>query len=153
MPVSETLEPVRAKKHLRVPVVMTQKEVQLVLERMQRIHLLMAKLLYGGGLRLMECVRLRVQHLDFEKDLIYINGAKGGKSRTTVFPKAIQKEMQLQLDKVRKIHEDDLNQGYGEVLTRRWRAFWPAVFSGTVPCPHKAPGRPRISSNTPRADG
>ncbi len=77
IPVDENLEPVRAKRHRRPPVVMAQSEVANVLGHMQGLHLLMAKLLYGSGLRLMECVRLRVRDLDFERKLIYVRAAKG----------------------------------------------------------------------------
>lgn len=115
MPVEGKIEPVRAKKYARPPVVMTQKEVQCVLAEMQRIHLLMAKMLYGCGLRLMECIRLRIQHLDFGQNLVYVRGAKGGKDRTTIFPETIQEEMRVHVEKVREIHEQDLSKGYGEV--------------------------------------
>ena len=70
-PIEGEIAPIRAKRHARVPVVMTQAEVKRVLSYMSRTRLLMAKLLYGSGLRLMECVRLRVQDLDFAKSLIY----------------------------------------------------------------------------------
>ena len=76
MPVDENLEPVRAKRQPRPPVVMSQAEVIRVLGNMQGLHLLMTKLLYGSGLRLMECIRLRVQDLDFERKLIYVRAAK-----------------------------------------------------------------------------
>ena len=81
----------------RPPVVMTKNEVKRVLAEMQGIHLLMAKMLYGPGLRLMECIRLRVHDLDFERNLVYVRAAKGGKDRTTIFPKSIQEEMKKQL--------------------------------------------------------
>ncbi len=67
IPVDENFEPIRAKKRSRPPVVMSQREVINVLGHMQGLHLLMAKLLYGGGLRLMECIRLLIRDLDFEK--------------------------------------------------------------------------------------
>ena len=80
IPVDEKLEPVRAKRHPRPPVVMSQREVTNVLGHMQGLHLLMAKFLYGSGLRLMECIRLRVRDLDFERKLIYVRAAKGGRT-------------------------------------------------------------------------
>ena len=89
IPVDEKLEPARAKRHPRPPVVMAQSKVANVLGHMQGLHLLMAKLLYGSGLRLMECVRLRVRDLDFERKLIYVRAAKGGKDRTTLFPESL----------------------------------------------------------------
>jgi integron integrase len=114
-PIDGQIEPTRAKRHPRPPVVMTKSEVKRVLGYMRGIHLLMAKILYGSGLRLMECIRLRVQDLDFERNLIYVRAAKGNKDRTTLFPKSIQPEMQSRLDDVKRLHDEDLSQGYGEV--------------------------------------
>lgn len=114
-PIQGEIAPMRAKRHTRVPVVMTQEEVQRVLGEMSGIHLLMAKLLYGGGLRLMECVRLRVQDLDFGKSLLYIRAAKGGNDRVTLFPKAIHDELKQHLERVRRLHERDVSEGHGEV--------------------------------------
>ena len=137
-PIEGEIAAVRAKRHSKVPVVMTQGEVQRVLGEMNGIHLLMAKLLYGGGLRLMECVRLRVQDLDFERSLIYLRAAKGGKDRSTLFPRAIHDEMKRHIEKVRRLHEEDLSRGFGEVympeaLGRKYRGAskefrWQYVF-------------------------
>ncbi len=115
MPVDENLEPVRAKRQPRPPVVMSQAEVIRVLGNMQGLHLLMTKLLYGSGLRLMECIRLRVQDLDFERKLIYVRAAKGGKDRTTLFPETLHGAMAAQVETVRKLHQADLEEGFGEV--------------------------------------
>jgi len=115
-PIEGQIEPTRAKRHPRPPVVMTKSEVKRVLAHMHRIHLLMAKILYGSGLRLMECIRLRVHDLDFERNLISVRAAKGNKDRTTLFPKSIQPEMQSRLDEVKCLHDEDLAQGYGEVF-------------------------------------
>lgn len=115
IPIHEKLEPVRAKKHPRPLVVMSQREVAGVLEQMEGIHSLMAKLLYGSGLRLMECIRLRIQDLDFERKLIYVRAAKGGKDRTTLFPETLHASMKKQLETVAALHEDDLKHGYGDV--------------------------------------
>jgi len=114
-PIEEQIEPTRAKRHTRPPVVMTKNEVQRVFTQMQGNHLLMAKMLYGSGLRLMECIRLRVKDLDFERNLIYVRGAKGNKDRTTLFPNSIQPDMRHQIEKVKRLHDEDLAQGYGEV--------------------------------------
>jgi integron integrase len=146
-PIQGEIAPLRAKRHGRVPMVMTREEVRRVLREMQGTHLLMAKLLYGGGLRLMECVRLRVQDLDFERGLVYLRAAKGGKDRTTLFPKAIHAELKEHLDKVRRLHEQDLEAGRGEVympegLVRkyrgaakefRWQYVFPSKSLGTDP--------------------
>jgi len=115
IPVDENLEPARAKRHPRPPVVMAQNEVANVLGHMQGLHLLMAKLLYGSGLRLMECIRLRVRDLDFERKLIYVRAAKGGKDRTTLFPESLHSFMKSQVETVKKLHQKDLSDGYGEV--------------------------------------
>jgi len=115
LPIEGQIEPTRAKRHPRPPVVMTKREVKRVLAHMHGIHLLMAKILYGSGLRLMECIRLRVQDLDFERNLIYVRAAKGDKDRTTLFPASIQPEMQSQLEEVKYLHDEDLAQGHGEV--------------------------------------
>ena len=138
MPVAEDIEPVRARKYIRPPVVMSKHEVQRVFLHMQGIHLLMARMLYGCGLRLMECIRLRIKDLDFDRNLVYVCAAKGGKDRTTLFPKSIQEELRQHVEKVRKIHEQDLEQGFGEVylpiaLSRKYpnasREFrWQYVF-------------------------
>jgi len=139
-PMIEQIEPTRAKRKPRLPVVMTKNEVRRVLAQMKGIHLLMAKILYGAGLRLMECIRLRVQDLDFERNLIYVRSAKGNKDRTTLFPRSIQVEMRRQLEKVKRSHNEDLAQGYGGVylpedLARkyphaarelRWQYMFPA---------------------------
>ncbi|MBN1350373.1 integron integrase [candidate division KSB1 bacterium] len=115
IPIDEELEHSRSKRHPRIPIVLTQQEVKSVLDQMQGIHLLMAKLLYGGGLRLMECVRLRVGDLDFEREKLYIRDGKGGKDRVTLFPKSIHEDLQIQLGNVKKLHDQDLSNGYGSV--------------------------------------
>ncbi|HID30377.1 MAG TPA: integron integrase [Desulfobacterales bacterium] len=137
-PIKGEIAPIRSKRHRNVPVVMTQGEVQGVMAEMNGIHLLMAKLLYGGGLRLMECVRLRVQDLDFERGLIYVRAAKGGKNRSTLFPRAVHEEMRRHLEKLKRLHEEDLVRGFGEVympegLARKYRGAakefrWQYVF-------------------------
>ena len=138
LPIEGEIAPVRARRYPRVPVVMTQAEVQSVLGEMNGAHLLMAKLLYGGGLRLMECVRPRLQDLDFGKSLLYIRAAKGGKDRATLFTKAIHGELKQHLEKVRRLHEHDLGEGRGGVympegLARKYRGAarefrWQYVF-------------------------
>ena len=109
IPVDEKLEPARAKRHPRPPVVMSQSEVANVLGHMHGLHLLMAKLLYGSGLRLMECVRLRIRDLDFERKLIYVRAAKGGKDRTTLFPESLHPLMKSQVEAGEKLHQEDFD--------------------------------------------
>ncbi len=139
-PIEDQLQPVRSKRRPNLPVVMTQDEVNQVLQQMKGIHSLMAKLLYGGGLRLMECVRMRAQDLDLTRKTIYVRAAKGGKDRTTLFPNSIHHDLQVHLEKVKLMHERDLSQGYGEVylpnaLARKYtnaaKEFgWQYVFPG-----------------------
>jgi integron integrase len=93
----------------------TQEEVQQVLQMMIGTHALMAKLLYGAGLRLMECVRLRIQDVDFGQNILYVRGGKGGKDRTTILPQNIREELRLHIERVTDLHRRDLEEGYGEV--------------------------------------
>ena len=114
-PLDGKIAPVRSKKHRRPPTVLTQKEVQNVLENMDGTHALMAKLIYGSGMRLMECVRLRIQDVDFGQGNIFIRGGKGGKDRTTILPHNIREELRKHIDRVKDLHRQDLENGFGEV--------------------------------------
>jgi len=86
IPIEGKLAPVKAKRRKVHPIVMTRDEVYSVLSGMHRKHKLMAGLLYGGGLRLMECIRLRVKDLDFERNQIYLRGAKRRKRQVHLIP-------------------------------------------------------------------
>ena len=105
----------RAKRPLRVPAVLTREEVRRVLANLSGTHHLMAALLYGAGLRLMECVRLRVKDIDYGYNQIIIRDGKGEKDRRTVLPSALAHPLKQQIEKVRLIHELDLRQGCGSV--------------------------------------
>ncbi len=115
IPVDYDIEPVRAKRHKKPPVVFTQREIKMIMAGLRGVHLLMAKLLYGSGLRLMECIRLRIKNIDFERRIVHVYGAKGNKHRSTVLPEAIYNPLKAQIDQVRKIHDKDLLEGWGEV--------------------------------------
>jgi integron integrase len=104
-----------AKKPARLPVVLTPAEVRAVLARLEGRDWLMASLLYGGGLRLMECVRLRVQDVDFGYRQILVRDGKGQKDRVTLLPESVSEPLKLHLDRVRALHEEDLREGFGEV--------------------------------------
>jgi len=106
---------VRSKRHRRPPTVLTQAEVQQVLGTMEGTHRLMAQLLYGCGLRLMECIRLRMQDIDFGQGRIFVRGGKGGKDRTVVLPDAVRPLLLEHFERVRDLHERDLREGFGEV--------------------------------------
>jgi integron integrase len=105
----------RAKRPARLPVVLTQAEVRAVLADLDGRHELMAKLLYGTGMRLMECVRLRIKDVDFERGEIMVRDGKGGKDRITMLPRNVVDPLKNHLEKVRAIHEKDLAAGFGEV--------------------------------------
>ena len=103
-PIGDNIAPVKAKKRRRPPVVMTKNEVRQVLNQMKGTHLLMAKVMYGGGPRLMECLRPRVMDLDFEKSQVYVRG-KGGKDRLTTLSPSIYNDLKAHLLRVKNLHE------------------------------------------------
>jgi integron integrase len=100
-------EAIRAKRTRRLPVVLSKKELENLLSHLSGINLLMAKVIYGCGLRLQECLQLRVKDIDFERSTITIRQSKGDKDRETVLPESIKKELGDYLEKVRAIHEKD----------------------------------------------
>ncbi len=104
----------RAKRPERLPVVLTQSETARLSDYLKGIHWLMAGLLYGGGLRLMECVRLRVKDIDFQQAQILIRDGKGQKDRITILPEKYHKPLKDHLEKVRDLHERDVAAGAGE---------------------------------------
>ena len=106
---------VRAQRRVKVPTVLSTDEVKAVLERIEGVTALMAGLLYGSGLRLMECVRLRVKDVDFEYRQITIRDGKGQKDRVTVLPASLIEPLRVHLSRVKKLHEADLADGFGEV--------------------------------------
>ena len=111
----DKITPARSKRLKSPPTVMTKAEVQRVLSVMEGKPALMAKLIYGSGMRLMECIRLRVQDVDFGQNLIFIRGGKGGKDRTTILPRNLRDELQSQINAVKSLHHKDLEEGFGEV--------------------------------------
>jgi integron integrase len=105
----------RAKRPVRVPVVLTRAEVERVLNCLDGTHHLMASLLYGSGLRLMECIRMRVKDVDFGYQQITVRDGKGEKDRRTVLPEQLVVPMKRHLARARQLHEQDLLNGYGRV--------------------------------------
>jgi integron integrase len=105
----------RAKPSKTLPVVFTRHEVQAVLARLEGTNYLVACLLYGSGLRLMEAVRLYVKDLNFERNEIMIREGKGAKDRVTMLPDAARDLLQAHLQKVRLLHRIDLQEGFGKV--------------------------------------
>lgn len=116
----------RAKKPRRLPVVLTRSEVQALLAELEGTRWLLASLLYGTGMRLMEGMRLRVKDLDFERREISVRQGKGGKDRHTMLPARLVEPLHHQLQEAKRIHENDTRAGYGRVwlpdaLARKYR--------------------------------
>ena len=105
----------RAKKPQRLPTVLSQEETDRLLKLVSGIHGLIARVLYGTGLRLMECLRLRVKDIDFERSQIIVRDGKGRKDRCTMLPERLKPPLRSQLDAVKILHEQDLKEGLGEV--------------------------------------
>jgi integron integrase len=105
----------QAKVPKRLPVVLTREETQAVLVRLDGSVGLIAGLLYGGGLRLMECLRLRVKDVDFARKEIVVREGKGFKDRVTMLPDVLVAPLKQHLERVRALHREDLSKGYGAV--------------------------------------
>ncbi|HQR03962.1 MAG TPA: integron integrase [Rhodocyclaceae bacterium] len=129
-------EVVRAKKPRRLPTVLSRQEVQRLLGAMEGTHALMARLLYGTGMRLMEVIRLRVKDVDFGRGEILIRDGKGAKDRVTVLPQSLAGELQAHVGRVQRVWESDREAGRGGVWMpdalerkypeagRSWPWFW-----------------------------
>jgi len=104
-----------SKRPKRLPVVLSRSEVNRLLDGMDGVRQLMAGLLYGSGLRLMECVRMRVQDVDFEYRQLVVRNGKGGKDRVVPLPKRFAEPLKVHLQSVERLHREDLAKGLGEV--------------------------------------
>ncbi len=134
--VGEIKNLIRAKKSVRIPVVMNREEVRLVLGRLRGRDRLVVELLYGCGLRLSECISLRVADLDFGRHEIVIRSGKGNKDRVVMLPGTLTQSLVEHLEWVKQVHEEDLQAGYGIVelpkaldrkypgASREWRWQW-----------------------------
>jgi len=111
----------RAKRPKRLPVVLTREEVNLLLDALTGTYALMAGLLYGSGLRLMECVRLRVKDLDFAQNQIVVRDGKGQKDRVTMLPERFQPRLREHLARAKEQHNKDITEGRGAVY------LWPSM--------------------------
>ena len=111
----KNIDAVRAKKPKHLPVVFTQEEVRQILARLTGAPFIVANLLYGSGLRISEALRLRVKDIDFQTNQIIVREGKGEKERVTMLPQAVKESLILHLEGVKKMHEDDLRNGFGEV--------------------------------------
>lgn len=116
MELKDMSKTVRAKRGLKLPIVLSVEEVQEILKNIKDNNLLLVKTLYGTGMRLMELARLRVKDIDFGSNLIFVRGGKGDKDRTTMLPELIKNDLQIHLKKIKTMHEEDINAGFGEVF-------------------------------------
>jgi len=105
----------KAKRPVRVPVVLTREETDKILSYLTGVYHLMASLLYGSGLRVMECVRLRVKDIDFGYKQLTVRDGKGEQDRRTILPDSLAEAVQRQLARTKMLHEEDLRRGYGRV--------------------------------------
>jgi integron integrase len=106
---------VRAKRPHRLPVVLTRQEIRSIFERLEGVDWIMAMLLYGGGLRLMECVRLRVKDIDLSRNQILVRAGKGDKDRHTMLPAAVKESLIEHLERMKRLHDLYLQRGLGRV--------------------------------------
>jgi integron integrase len=105
----------QAKRPERLPVVFSRAEVRALLAHLDGQHWLMASVLYGVGIRLMECVRLRVKDVDFTYRQILVRDGKGQKDRVTTLPQTLLEPLKQHLEKVKDLHDQDLAEGFGDV--------------------------------------
>jgi len=118
---------IRAKRPARVPVVLSRDEVGRLLAHMDGRPWLLASLLYGAGLRLMEALRLRVKDVDFDRGEITVRDGKGGKDRHTMLPRALAEPLRREVERARQLHQADLDEGFG--------ATWlPFALARKYPC-------------------
>lgn len=143
----EISDVVRARRPKRLPVVWTRAEARQVLSRLRGTHALAAGLLYGSGLRLLECLRLRIKDLDFAEATLMVRDGKGQKDRVTMLPTTLAAPLQTQIRTVRKTYEADLARGLGcvylpDALARKypnaerswgWQYLFPAPHPSTDP--------------------
>jgi len=138
IPFAKNISATRSKRSPKIPTVLTQAEVKRLFSHLKGNNRLMAGLLYGCGLRLMECLRLRIMDIDFGQQTLRVHDGKGGKDRVVPLPLKIKKELQSHIDGVIALHATDLEEGYGEVylpdaLARKYKnapkeTAWQYVF-------------------------
>ena len=115
MPIMEQLAAVRSRKPKRLPTVLSPEEVSLLLNAIDPAYRLMAKIMYAGGYRLMEVIRLRIHDLDFDNQQIIVRDSKGNKDRASQFPEPLHKAVHKHLARVKALHKEDIAQGFGRV--------------------------------------
>lgn len=132
---------VRAKRPRRLPVVLSAEEVRSLLAMMDGRAWLIANLLYGTGMRLMECLRLRVKDVDFSRNELLVRSGKGDKDRRTMLPRTLIEPLQREIERARRLHQRDLDEGFGfaslpHALARKYPGAaaefgWQYVFPST----------------------
>lgn len=136
-----------SRKHRRIPVVFDHTEAMAVIDQLAGSYWLIGMLLYGGGLRVMECLRLRIKDIDFTMKMIIVRDGKGGKDRRTLLPVKLVDPLKKQVERVAHLHEQDMRDGYGEVwmphaLSRKypkaatelgWQFLFPSTNIGADP--------------------
>jgi len=110
----ETVKPKMSKKKPNLPTVLGKDEIIRFFNNIHGTHCLMAKILFGSGLRLMECIRLRIKDVDFDRKRIHVLG-KGNKWRSTILAEPVIPELVIHIEKVKALHQQDLAEGFGEV--------------------------------------
>ncbi|MBT4493074.1 MAG: integron integrase [Gammaproteobacteria bacterium] len=139
-PLGDITATVRAKKPQKLPTVLSRSEVASIIRNLDGSHKLIASLLYGSGLRLMEALQLRVKDMNFDYACIQVHNAKGAKDRIVTFPQILHHTVSVHLQQVRLLHDTDLKQGFGRAslpyaLVRKFRGDdkswgWQFVFPG-----------------------
>ncbi|CAN2049437.1 integrase/recombinase XerD [Candidatus Magnetomoraceae bacterium gMMP-1] len=138
---------VRAKKRKYIPVVLSRKEIDAIIRKLEPPYDLIVKFLYGCGLRLFECLELRIHNFNFDSNILTIHDGKGKKDRIVPLPNAIKSELEVQLNNVIALHEENLEEGYaGTFMIRQlekkyknyakeliWQWFFPAKRLTRVP--------------------
>jgi len=114
-PLEKRIDAIRAPKKVNVPVVMTREEVVQIITLMEGTHRIIAKILYGSGLRVSEALSLRIFDIDFDMKQVTVHSGKGNKDRITTFPEKIEPELKTHIKQVKNIHDQDLRKGYGSV--------------------------------------
>jgi integron integrase len=134
--IDNELSAVRAKQRRHLPVVLTLREVQSVFEHLAGTSKLMAMLIYGCGLRLQECLRLRIKDVDFEQGVVIVRSGKGDKDRRTVLPETLKDELIRHLAEVKSLHDQDRKENMSGVWLpgalekkypnagKEWGWFW-----------------------------
>lgn len=161
MPLETDFLFVGAKKPKRLPIVLSQKEIQAVLDRMTGTTKIIGQLLYGSGLWISEAIRLRVQNIDFAQGQILVRDGKGAQDRITLLPKAVVNPLKKHLVRVQDLHQRDLEKGHGRVYLpnalaskyphadREW--IWQYIFPSKIISESKTDGimrRHHVSPST-----